>query len=230
TPNEPSPSPRSIRAPTGVRNVSLWRSLIARAHGPSGCFPQGFVRRIRGDLGDRLGPIVRPTSGAAFPSADRRLFHLPRPRSLADRRAGHEGRLLRGDRVAGPEPRGPPTRCPAQDRHRTPVVRRADVRGTPDVRRRLEVDALVSSAEAHEPRGAAPHETGAGERLLNQGPGGGPEAPPGEPIELPGRRRRPLRGSLVEAPDLGLRPWRAHRRLFRLRKLSHEGRRVGTAG
>src|SRR5438094_854320 len=147
---------------------------------------------------DHMGPfdVFRRVSFAGFVA----ILATGSVQSYAAHRAG-----VRGGPAA--DPRGPPSRCPPQDRHRTPVERRANVRGAPDVRRRVEVDALLSFAEAHEPRSAASDQTGAGERLLDQRPGGGPEAPPGEPIELPGRRRRPLRRSLDESPDVVIRLW-----------------------
>src|SRR5213593_1500895 len=67
---------------TGVRKVSYRGSLIARTNGPSGRVPQGFVRRVRCDPGDRLRPIVRASPGAALPPVDRGVRDLPRPRPV----------------------------------------------------------------------------------------------------------------------------------------------------
>src|SRR2546430_10460727 len=102
------------RASTGVHKVSLRWSLMASPYGPRGCLPPGVLRRLRGDLGNRLGPILRPTPRTAVPPADVGLRDLSRPRDLVDHRDRHEGRFVRGGRMArtetpsarGPLPRG----------------------------------------------------------------------------------------------------------------------------
>src|SRR3989442_250967 len=149
---------------TGVRKVSYRRSIIWRIDGPSGRVPQGFVRRLRGDSGDRLRAILCAPSRAALPPPDRGV------------------RLLRG---AASDPRRAPAGCPAEDPRRAPDVRGADLRGAPGIRRRVEVDVVVSPPEADAPGPARADEAGTGERLHDQRPRRGPEAPPREPIELP---------------------------------------------
>src|SRR3989442_9638737 len=99
--------PRRGRPSTGVRKVSYRRSIIARIDGPSGRVPQGFVRRLRGDPGDRLRAIIRSTSRAALPPLDRGVHHLPDPRPLVARRDGYGGRVVHRFGVARLEPRGP---------------------------------------------------------------------------------------------------------------------------
>src|SRR5206468_5200502 len=104
---------------------------------------------------------------------------------------------------------------------RAPDLRGPDVRGAPGGRRRLEVHLVVSSPETDASGPPHPDETGAGERLHDQGPGGSPEAAPRQPVQFPRRRGRPLRGPLDEAPHLT-------RRLLRLREFTDETRRVAS--
>src|SRR5438093_479645 len=148
----------------------LRRSLMAPPYGTLGCLPPGVLRRLRGDSRDRLGPVLRPTPRTALPLAHLGLRQLPRP-------------CVRGGPAA--DPRRPAAGCAAEDRPRTPVLRRADVRGAPDLGRRFEVHAFLPSPETHAPRGPPSGPTGARERVLDQGPRGGPETSLGEPFELP---------------------------------------------
>src|SRR5437016_5832782 len=138
----------------------LRRSLMASPYGPLGRLPPGVLRRVRGDPRDRLGPVLRATPQA--------VLHRPR---------------VRGGPAANP--RRPAARCAAEDRPRTPVLRRADVRGAPDLGRRFEVHVIVPPPKAHAPRGPPSGPTRARERVLDQGPRGGPETSLGEPFELP---------------------------------------------
>src|SRR5256885_12973818 len=85
---------------------------MASPYGPRGCLPPGVLRRLRGDLGNRLGPILRPTPRTAVPPADVGLRDLPRPRDLVDHRDCHEGPFVRGDRMARTEPRSAPGPLP----------------------------------------------------------------------------------------------------------------------
>src|SRR5437867_6560300 len=114
---------------------------------------------------------------------------IPRAQRRPEGRGGrpseavlHRPRVRRG---AATDPGGAASRCPEEDPRGTPDVRRADVRGAAGIRRRVEVDPVVSPPEADASGPARPDETGAGERLHDQGLGGSPEAPPGEPVELP---------------------------------------------
>src|SRR3989442_12352491 len=97
---------------TGVRKVSYQRSIIARIDGPSGRVPQGFVRRLRGDSGDRLRAILCAPSRAALPPLDGGVRLLPDPRSLVARRDGHDGGVVHRLGVAPPGPPGPPLPLP----------------------------------------------------------------------------------------------------------------------
>src|SRR5207244_12552447 len=105
-------------------------------------------------------------------------------------------------RGAASDPGRAPAGRPAEEPRRAPDVRGADLRGAPGVRRGVEVDVVVSPSEADAPGPARADEAGTGECLHDQGPGGSPEAPPGQPIELPRRRGRPVRGPLDATPEL----------------------------
>src|SRR5881628_3592392 len=105
--SNPHVPPLGGQPSTGVRKVSYRGSLIARTNGPSGRVPQGFVRRVRCDPGDRLRPIVRAPPGAALPPVDRGVRDLPRPRPVVVDRDGDGGRIVGRIRMARAEPRGP---------------------------------------------------------------------------------------------------------------------------
>src|SRR5439155_15975417 len=107
---------------------------------------------------------------------------------------------VRGGTAA--DPRRPAAGCAAEDRPRTPVLRRADVRGAPDLGRRFEVHAVLPSPETHAPRGPPSGPTGARERVLDQGPRGVPETSLGEPFELLRLRGGPCSGPVDENPYL----------------------------
>src|SRR2546430_10648693 len=105
--SNPHVPPLGGQPSTGVRKVSYRGSLIARTNGPSGRVPQGFVRRVRRDPGDRLRAIVHASPGATLPPADRGVRDLPRPRPVVANRDGDGGRVVRGLRLARAQPRGP---------------------------------------------------------------------------------------------------------------------------
>src|SRR2546428_13170778 len=92
---------------TGVRKVSYRGSLIARTNGPSGRVPQGFVRRVRRDPGDRLRAVVHAPPRATIPPVDRGVRDLPRPWPVVADRDGDDGRVVRGLGMARAEPRRP---------------------------------------------------------------------------------------------------------------------------
>src|SRR2546426_440243 len=85
----------------------LPRSRIARTNGPSGRVPQGFVRRVRRDPGDRLRAVVHAPPRATLPPADGGVRDLPRPGPVVANRDGDSGGVVR--RVGGgrAEPRRP---------------------------------------------------------------------------------------------------------------------------
>src|SRR5256886_8418745 len=107
---------RAGRPSTGVRKVSYQRSIIWRIDGPSGRVPQGFVRRLRGDSGDRLRAILCAPSRAALPPLDGGVRLLPDPRSLVARRDGHDGGVVHRLGRGPPATRGPPPRPPPPSR------------------------------------------------------------------------------------------------------------------
>src|SRR2546426_10169384 len=92
---------------TGVRKVSYRGSLIARTNGPSGRVPQGFVRRVRRDPGDRLRAVVHAPPRATLPPVDGGVRDLPRPGPLVANRDGDRGGVVRRLGVARAKPRGP---------------------------------------------------------------------------------------------------------------------------
>src|SRR5207249_8625605 len=105
--SNPHVPPLGGQPSTGVRKVSYRGSLIARTNGPSGRVPQGFVRRVRRNPGDRLRAIVRASPGATLSPADRGVRDLPRPRPVVAGRDGDGGRIVRRLGMARAEPRGP---------------------------------------------------------------------------------------------------------------------------
>src|SRR2546428_5135903 len=85
----------------------LPRSRIARTNGPSGRVPQGFVRRVRRDPGDRLRAVVHAPPRATLPPVDGGVRDLPRPGPLVANRDGDRGGVVRRLGVARAKPRGP---------------------------------------------------------------------------------------------------------------------------
>src|SRR3990170_4301489 len=57
-------------------------AALVRTHGTAGRVPPRLVRRVLGDPGDGLRPVVRPASGAAVPPAQRGVSVVPRARGL----------------------------------------------------------------------------------------------------------------------------------------------------
>src|SRR3989304_5507496 len=79
-----------------------------RTHGTAGRVPARVHRRILGDPGDGLRPIVRPPSGETIPPAERGVPPVPGAGGLAPRRDGDRTRVDRGLRGGPPPPRRPP--------------------------------------------------------------------------------------------------------------------------
>src|SRR3972149_2905065 len=98
--------------------------------------------------------------------------------------------------------RHPPPGRPAEDHGGNPAAPRQDVRGTPDVHGRLEIDPLLPSqaddAEGRRP----PREAGTGEPLPLEGPGRGRPNPPRPPPHPLGRIRGPRHLPMVPPPDV----------------------------